>query len=522
MQAAEESEAGKADDSSDDDCPSPILSRGHSRTGDNGCAGLGKADRSAPPASNDAPPATLAAAASLPLADNPAEIATFATAAAAAAVGGAAERGAKRKTSGSSGSGKAKDSAERAKWERERDRILREEVDRLTNAVDDVADGVSAGDADQKATSDAQAGREARGPGLGASVSGGIASSFTKRRKLGGGDGKVCASHEGSERGARGKLRQEHGGAATAHDKEQALKLQKVHEEIQGAKEELERKRKEVEERGREVEEKGKEIEHKLKQAEAAVKQPARVLGELECCICTGIMAMTHSLRCGHTFCGLCIVTWLKQGKRSCPECRVAIPQHEKPNRVHACDKIIEGMRSTLTAEQIQDLDERIEEFKTKQQPPAAGAGAAGGRGRGRGRGSGARGGGAAGQRAAVNTFFANPLERFLDSFIDVDDQLALLIGPGTDGDSEDDLSDEEDSDDDDSSDSDDADSSDVEVISPEAARRGGGRWAPVARRGGRQVWTGVGSGGAARPGGRGRAPDGRRGSPALVRRGGR
>lgn len=53
---------------------------------------------------------------------------------------------------------------------------------------------------------------------------------------------------------------------------------------------------------------------------------------------------MTHSLRCGHTFCGLCILLWLKKGKATCPECRITIPAHEKPNRVHACDNIIRGM----------------------------------------------------------------------------------------------------------------------------------------------------------------------------------
>ena len=35
------------------------------------------------------------------------------------------------------------------------------------------------------------------------------------------------------------------------------------------------------------------------------------------------------------------VCQWLKKGKRTCPHCRVAIPSHEKPNRVRVCDTII-------------------------------------------------------------------------------------------------------------------------------------------------------------------------------------
>jgi hypothetical protein len=90
------------------------------------------------------------------------------------------------------------------------------------------------------------------------------------------------------------------------------------------------------------------------------------------CSICQDLMASTHSLRCGHTFCGLCILRWLKQGKRTCPECRATIPQHETPCRVFTCDKIIEALRPTLTPEQIQNLDERIAELDKMQKPQAA------------------------------------------------------------------------------------------------------------------------------------------------------
>ena len=92
---------------------------------------------------------------------------------------------------------------------------------------------------------------------------------------------------------------------------------------------------------------------------------------------------LTLLRRSCHTFCGLCILQWLKQGKRTCPQCRAAIPPHEKPNRVVTCDKIIEGLRPTLTPDQIQNLDERIAESKKMQEPQAATApsSATGGRG---------------------------------------------------------------------------------------------------------------------------------------------
>ena len=130
--------------------------------------------------------------------------------------------------------------------------------------------------------------------------------------------------------------------------------------------------------------------------------------GDLECSICQDLMASTHSLRCGHTFCGLCILQWLKQGKGTCPECRATIPPHEKPNRVLTCDKIIEGLRPTLTPDQIQNLDERIAEFKKLQGRQAAAAQSiAGGRRSGRGRGAGGRGE----ARGAANAFFRTPQE---------------------------------------------------------------------------------------------------------------
>ena len=91
-------------------------------------------------------------------------------------------------------------------------------------------------------------------------------------------------------------------------------------------------RRKEVEKQDKALKHKSKEIEHKSKElqlkhhdllenktvgasvsataaaAAAAAGKTDRMRGELQCCICQDLMAMTHSLRCGHTFCGICIL----------------------------------------------------------------------------------------------------------------------------------------------------------------------------------------------------------------------
>jgi len=93
-------------------------------------------------------------------------------------------------------------------------------------------------------------------------------------------------------------------------------------------------RRKEVEKQDKALKDKSKEIEHKSKElqlkhhdllesksagasmsataaaaaAAAAAGKTDKMRGELQCCICQDLMAMTHSLRCGHTFCGICIL----------------------------------------------------------------------------------------------------------------------------------------------------------------------------------------------------------------------
>lgn len=458
--------------SEEDDCPSPVLSRRHSRTNPTCAAGPAatceddgaKAGHGvAAEADLDMPPASADASAFAPHAQ---ETACSDARKACDKQGRQTPKDSKTGDDGCSATRMV--SAERAKREREKERILRAEVDRLTSALD------------------AGAGAAAKGPppssGSGPTVGNGIASFFTKRRKVGEEDPERQGTNGIQEGGAHSENRVPEEAATSENAKK--LEIERAKEELQGEKEALEKKRKEVEERGKAVEEKGKEVEDKLKRAEENAARPARVLGELECCICAGIMAMSHSLRCGHTFCGLCIARWLKQGKRTCPQCRVSIPAHDKPNRVHACDKIIEGMRPSLTAEQIQDLDERIEEFKKRlhereDAQQGAGSGSARGRGRG-GRGRGGRGGGAGAQRPAANTFFHSPLEHFIHQLVESDSDSES----GSESES-----DESDHDDSDGEDASSASSDEVVIVSPVPAwpgrARGGARARGRARGGG-------------------------------------
>jgi hypothetical protein len=62
--------------------------------------------------------------------------------------------------------------------------------------------------------------------------------------------------------------------------------------------------------RQREMEHKRKQTEqeqHDLLANESAVASMSAIADDCQCPSCFDLMAMAHSLRCGHTFCGLCI-----------------------------------------------------------------------------------------------------------------------------------------------------------------------------------------------------------------------
>ncbi len=52
------------------------------------------------------------------------------------------------------------------------------------------------------------------------------------------------------------------------------------------------------------------------------------------CMICQEVLLDPMILKCGHTYCKVCIVDWMKQ-KKTCPECRKDIKKPDlAPNRV--------------------------------------------------------------------------------------------------------------------------------------------------------------------------------------------
>ena len=73
---------------------------------------------------------------------------------------------------------------------------------------------------------------------------------------------------------------------------------------------ELEKQKKALKHKSKQIEHKSKQIElkqHDLLENTSAGASMSAITGELKCGVCLDLMAMTHSLRCGHTFCGLCI-----------------------------------------------------------------------------------------------------------------------------------------------------------------------------------------------------------------------
>ena len=75
---------------------------------------------------------------------------------------------------------------------------------------------------------------------------------------------------------------------------------------------ELEKQENALKHKSKEVEHKSKQIElkhHDLLENKSAGASMRAITNELECGVCLDLMAMTHSLHCGHTFCGFCIFT---------------------------------------------------------------------------------------------------------------------------------------------------------------------------------------------------------------------
>ena len=56
----------------------------------------------------------------------------------------------------------------------------------------------------------------------------------------------------------------------------------------------------------------------------------------LECSTCMGLMFEPVTLACGHSFCGSCLVSWMRTGQRLCPLCRFPVPPAQQPRTSYA------------------------------------------------------------------------------------------------------------------------------------------------------------------------------------------
>lgn len=73
------------------------------------------------------------------------------------------------------------------------------------------------------------------------------------------------------------------------------------------------------------------QVANKENEGQQGIAQPAQPGGtpkvkevlsnHLTCPICCEWLIASHTLMCGHMFCGLCLATWLSH-KHSCPTCR--------------------------------------------------------------------------------------------------------------------------------------------------------------------------------------------------------
>ena len=62
------------------------------------------------------------------------------------------------------------------------------------------------------------------------------------------------------------------------------------------------------------------------KAQEAAVAEKNEELEKvLECPTCLNLLYQPITLLCGHSFCGVCLKSWLRSGSRICPMCRAPI-----------------------------------------------------------------------------------------------------------------------------------------------------------------------------------------------------
>mmetsp|Transcript_32844 Transcript_32844/g.59511 ORF Transcript_32844/g.59511 Transcript_32844/m.59511 type:complete len:303 (-) Transcript_32844:669-1577(-) len=90
-------------------------------------------------------------------------------------------------------------------------------------------------------------------------------------------------------------------------------------------------------------------------------KEVAEVLfNNLMCSICHGWLAASHTMTCGHMFCGSCLSSWLER-QRSCPECRK--PFSGMPVRCRNIDNTINELLKRNLASPSSKYERQIKLF---------------------------------------------------------------------------------------------------------------------------------------------------------------
>lgn len=90
----------------------------------------------------------------------------------------------------------------------------------------------------------------------------------------------------------------------------------------------------------------------------------ARMATDCECGVCRDIMVAPHALACGHTFCGSCIMMWVRR-RAICPMCRA---RSGKPVYVRALDDLILAIAEPqMNAEDMAERQTRKLEWQTMQ-----------------------------------------------------------------------------------------------------------------------------------------------------------
>lgn len=95
------------------------------------------------------------------------------------------------------------------------------------------------------------------------------------------------------------------------------------------------------------------------KKEEGVIDKVNHIMDEnLTCSICSELFVKAMTLNCSHTFCWVCIDSWIKR-QRICPNCRSPVISL---TRSLVVDNFIEKMVESLTPEQIEKRRQLIEE----------------------------------------------------------------------------------------------------------------------------------------------------------------